>query len=246
LRKFILARHLLEIIPMRLQVFQHVAFEGPGEIARWARERGQELAMTPWHDGAGAPDLAKVDGLIVMGGPMNIYEHRAHPWLPAEKEFLARALEQGRPVVGICLGAQLLADVLGGRVHQNPVKEIGWWPVKWRAAARTAPGWDFLPRASTPLHWHGDTFSLPPGAQWLAETGECPRQAFAWGRQALGLQFHLEANETSLKALIKNCGDELTPGGPKVQTAAKLRQGLARHQPGNLPLLWKLLDEWFR
>ncbi len=231
---------------MRLHVFQHVAFEGPGEIARWARERGHVLRTTAWHDGAKAPDLAKVDGVVVMGGPMNIYEHRAYPWLKAEKEFLARALENGRPVVGVCLGAQLLADVLGGRVYQNPTREIGWWPVRWRAEARAAPGWKFLPKTSTPLHWHGDTFSLPPQAQWLAESDACAHQAFAWGRLALGLQFHLEANTQSLGAMVENCGDELKNGGAKVQTEGQIFKGLAKHQPGNLPLLWKLLDGWFQ
>jgi len=231
---------------MRLQVFQHVPFEGPAEIARWARERGHSLSVTPWYEGASAPDLAAIDGLIVMGGPMNIYEHRQYPWLRAEKEFLTQALEHGRPVVGICLGAQLLADVLGGRVYQNPVREIGWWPVRWREAARASPGWDFLPTTSTPLHWHGDTFSLPPAAQWLAETDDCAHQAFAWGRLALGLQFHLEASNESLGALIKHCGHELNGGGPRVQSAALLAEGLARHQPATLPLLWKLLDGWFR
>lgn len=231
---------------MRIHVFQHVPFEGPGEIARWAIERGHTLATTAWFDGVPALELAEVDGIIVMGGPMNIYEHRPHPWLLTEKKFLRRALEHGRPVVGVCLGAQLLADVLGGQVFQNSVREIGWWPVRWRGAARSAPGWDFLPSATTPLHWHGDTFSLPPGAQWLAESDDCAHQAFAWGRLALGLQFHLEANKESLDALIKNCGHELAGGGAKTQSADQLRNGLARHQPENLPLLWKLLDAWFR
>jgi GMP synthase-like glutamine amidotransferase len=231
---------------MRLQVFQHVPFEGPGEIARWARERGHALATTPWFAGAEAPDLAEVDGLIVMGGPMNIYEHRPHPWLKAEKEFLTQALEHGRPATGICLGAQLLADVLGGRVYQNSEREIGWWPVRWRATARAAPGWDFLPATTTPLHWHGDTFSLPPGAQWLAESEACAHQAFAWGRLALGLQFHLEASKDSLEALVKNCSHELTGGGRHVQSEGQVLDGWGRHQPDNLPLLWKLLDHWFR
>jgi GMP synthase-like glutamine amidotransferase len=231
---------------MRLHVFQHVAFEGPGEIARWARERGHALAFTRWFEGAPAPELDAVDGLVVMGGPMNIYEHRPHPWLRAEKEFLARALAGGRPVVGVCLGAQLLADVLGGRVYQNGTREIGWWPLRWRAEARAAPGWDFLPETSTPLHWHGDTFDLPPRAQWLAETPDCAHQAFAWGRLALGLQFHLEASAESMRGLLDNCAGELTPGAPRLQTADEIAAGLARHQPANLPLLWRLLDAWFR
>ena len=103
-----------------------------------------------------------------------------------------------------------------------------------------------LPPTSTPLHWHGDTFSLPPSAQWLAESDDCPHQAFAWGRLALGLQFHLEATDLSLNALIKNCGDELAPGGPRVQSAAQLTDGIPLHQPANTPLLWKILDHWFR
>jgi len=230
---------------MRIQIFQHIAFEEPGEIARWARQRGHVLKTTHWHAGDKAPDLAKVDGLVAMGGPMNIYEHRFHPWLAEEKKFLTKALENGRPVVGVCLGAQLLADVLGGRVYQNPAKEIGWWPVRWRKEARNAPGWKFLPAVSTPLHWHGDTFSLPPGAQWLAGSDACAHQAFAWGRLALGLQFHLEANEHLLEAMIENFGEELAQDSPKIQAAEAIRRGLLRHQPKNLPLLWNILDAWF-
>ena len=213
---------------MRLQVFQHVPFEGPGEIVRWAKERGHLLATTPWFDGAPAPDLNAVDGLIVMGGPMNIYEHRPHPWLRAEKEFLTRALEHGRPVVGVCLGAQLLADVLGGRVYQNPVREIGWWPVRWREAARKVPGLDFLTATSTPLHWHGDTFSLPQGAQLLASTGLTRHQAFALGPNVIGFQFHPEAGAGNFEAWLVGHAAELA--ATKIDVAA-LREEARRHGP---------------
>jgi GMP synthase-like glutamine amidotransferase len=232
---------------MRLQVFQHVPFEGPGEIARWADERGHKLAFTQWFDGAAPPALGKVDGIIALGGPMNIYDYRAYPWLRDEKAYLARALVQSRPVFGACLGAQLLADVLGGKVHQNPVREIGWWPVKWRTDARAAPGWDFLPAVSMPLHWHGDTFDLPPHAHWLADSPDCPHQAFAWGRLALGLQFHLEPDATIVHDWIgQMSAEELAPGQPRVQTAEQIAAGLIQYQPDNLVLLWKLLDKWFQ
>ena len=230
---------------MRIQVFQHVAFEGPRKLPA-----GRKSAGIRWRRHRGL--MARPRGFGGGGRPCR--HGRAHEYLRAPAASLVKSGKGfshaglgTRPASGeVCLGAQLLADVLGGRVCQNPVREIGWWPVRWRETARSAPGWNFLPKTTTPLHWHGDTFSLPPGAQWLAETDECAHQAFAWGRLALGLQFHLEASNDSLEALIKNCGEEVAGGGTRVQTTGQLREGLALHQRENLPFLWKLLDAWFR
>src|SRR4051812_36082961 len=114
---------------MRIHSLEHQAAEGPGKIADWAAARGHSIARTALYADEALPALEAFDVLVVMGGGMNIYQYRDYPWLPMEKAFLRRAIYAGKPILGICLGAQLLADVLGGKVYQNPEKEIGWFPV---------------------------------------------------------------------------------------------------------------------
>lgn len=224
----------------RLQCLQHVVFETPGEIGNWARERGMEVAVTHVYRGDPLPDPASFDGLILMGGPMNIYQDRGHPWLKAERAFLRRlAREGGKKMLGVCLGAQLLADALGGRVAQNPAIEIGWFPIR-----RKAPGADFFPEEATVLHWHGDTFELPDGAQWLAESDLCAHQAFLYQDRILGLQFHLEIERVGLAALCGAEAEILSPR-PGVQGAEELAAGYGRHADSNRNLLFRLLDRFF-
>jgi GMP synthase (glutamine-hydrolysing) len=169
---------------------------------------------------------------------MNIYQHRDYPWLVQEKEFLQRAIAAGKPVLGICLGAQLLADVLGGKVYQNPEKEIGWFPVRF--LDRGAP-FSTFPETMNVMHWHGDTFDLPPGSRLVAESIGCPRQAFVWGDRVVGLQFHLEMGAVNVADLANVSADDLTPGR-YVQSAAQLVE-----TPADLPTahaaLFALLDE---
>jgi GMP synthase-like glutamine amidotransferase len=153
---------------------------------------------------------ARVDWLIVMGGSMNVYEYRNHPWLREEKRFIETAIGQGKHVLGICLGAQLIADVLGAKVYQNQEKEIGWFPITLRPEARS-----FFADGPSPLevfHWHGDTFDLPSGATWLAESEGCKHQAFSYGRNVIALQFHLEMNAMTVRNLLEHCHSDLTPG----------------------------------
>jgi GMP synthase-like glutamine amidotransferase len=203
---------------MRIHSLEHQPAEGPARIADWAVARGHPLTRTALYADEPLPAMETFDLLVIMGGGMNIYQHRDYPWLVAEKEFLRRAIEAGKPILGICLGAQLLADVLGGKVYQNPEKEIGWFPVQF--LDRAAPFAAF-PETMNVMHWHGDTFDLPPDARLVAGSQGCPRQAFVWGDRVVGLQFHLEMGAVNVADLAHVSVEDLTPGR-FVQSAAQL------------------------
>ena len=198
---------------MRLHYIQHVAFEGPANIESWAKDHGWQVSATRTYRLETPPATDEFDWLVIMGGPMNIYEENEYPWLAAEKRFIAKAVESGKIVLGICLGAQLIADVLGGRVTRNGHKEIGWFPVTLSPQGLSSVPFQGFPERFLAFHWHGDTFSLPPGAVMLAESEACQAQAFsANGGRVLALQFHLESSVESVRALIQNCSDELVDG----------------------------------
>jgi len=186
---------------MRIHVFEHAVYEGIGTIADWAERGGHEVRFTRWELGETPPDPSTWDLLVVMGGPMNIYEEQEYPWLPAEKAMLDLVLAEDRPVLGICLGAQLLADRLGGPVGRNAWSEIGWQPVELTKAGAADPIFSALPERFEAFHWHGDTFALPPRGIHGAFSEACAAQAFRKGR-CLGLQFHLELSRDALAGLI--------------------------------------------
>ncbi len=227
---------------VKVHWFQHVEFEGLGLIEPWLRARGHEVTATRWWAGesAGVEALA-AEWLIVMGGPMNIYQHRDFPWLVEEKAAIAAAVHRGARVLGVCLGAQLIADVLGGKVMQNPEREIGWWPVRAVAAAESGTLRYAFPAEVTVLHWHGDTFTLPPGAVRLAESEGCAQQAFAWGERVLALQFHLEMGGAAVAEIATACADEFSAGGRWVQAAGEITEGAYAHAQAASGLLAKLL-----
>ena len=206
---------------MRIQVLQHVPFEGPAGIADWAASRGHPLTITHLYRGDTLPALDTFDRLAVMGGPMGIYDEQDHPWLVPEKAFLAAAIQAGKTIVGVCLGAQLLADCLSARVIHNAHKEIGWLPIELTPEALADPVFGPLAPGLTVYHWHGDTFPLPPGAVHLARSAGCEHQAFLHLGRVLGLQFHIETTPESLAALVTHCADEIVPG-PYVQDAATM------------------------
>jgi GMP synthase-like glutamine amidotransferase len=198
---------------MRLHYLQHVPFEGPANIGNWAQDQGWQISGTRLYRHEKLPGTDEFDWLVIMGGPMNIYEEREYPWLAAEKKFIREAVENDKIVLGVCLGAQLIADVLGGRVVRNTHKEIGWFPVTLRPEGLASTPFRGFPGEFPAFHWHGDTFSLPPGALMLAQSEACPAQAFsANGGRVLALQFHLESSIESIRALIQNCSDELVDG----------------------------------
>lgn len=203
---------------MKIHFFQHVPFEGLGIFEDWAKKPGNSLTSTRFYEDQKLPFVDICDLLIVMGGPMSIHDESAHPWLIKEKKFIEQALSRGKKVLGICLGAQLLADVLGAKVYQNTEKEIGWFPVRTEEKACGHTLLKGLQKEETVFHWHGETFDLPDGAISLFRSEACARQGFLFGNQALGLQFHPEITLDGIRALIENCGQELTKRGSFIQS----------------------------
>jgi len=206
----------------RIHWLQHVPFEGLGSMEPWIRNQGFSLTSTAFYAGQMPPSMDAFDWLIVMGGPMNIHEEERYEWLASEKRFVEQAIAVGKTVLGICLGAQLLADVLGARVYPGPHKEIGWFPIEKTVEAEGAPAAEFLPQRLEAFHWHGDTFDLPDGAVHLARSRACENQGFVYGQRVVGLQFHLETTPESAGDLIENCGHEIAAGGPFIQTPAAM------------------------
>jgi GMP synthase-like glutamine amidotransferase len=221
---------------MKLHWIQHVPFEGLGCIETWARERDTQISCTRLFAGDPLPEPNAFDLLVVMGGPMGIHDHGEYPWLPAEKAFLQSCITDGKSVLGICLGAQLIADALEASVYPGPHKEIGWMPVQRTPGA---PGW--LPEELTPFHWHGDTFDLPRDAVHLASSAACRNQGFVFRDRVVALQFHLETTVASMEALIGHCAHELV-NAPYIQTAAEMRRGGAEKAAAANAAMVQLLD----
>ena len=195
---------------MRVHYFQHVPFEGLGSIAPWLEAAGHKITNTRFFASAGLPDLKMIDLLVVMGGPMSVNDEKAYPWLVPEKRFIRKAIDSGKPVLGVCLGAQLIAKAMGAEVYPNIEKEIGWFPVQGVASINDAT-FSFSPSTKV-FHWHGETFDLPPGAILLARSEGCENQAFQIGPAVIGLQFHLETTPESAREIVANCRAELVPG----------------------------------
>ncbi|AAM06339.1 type 1 glutamine amidotransferase [Methanosarcina acetivorans] len=198
---------------MKIHCIQHVNFETPGTITEWIAQKNHFLSTTHLYENESFPKIETFDLLIVMGGPMNIYEYEKYTWLREEKAFLEKAITGGKAVLGICLGAQLLADVLKAEVFKNNYKEIGWFPVSAeRAEKAEIPLLEGIPEDFPAFHWHGDTFSLPGGAKRLFENEACKNQGFIYENRVIGLQFHLEMSNQTIKNVIENCRDELIEG----------------------------------
>lgn len=203
---------------MRIHYLQHVAFEGLGSMERELLDSGHVLSRTRLYAGDALPAQSGFDALIVMGGPMGVCDEATLPWLISEKHFIKAAIDAGKRVLGICLGAQLLAEVLGAQVCKNAFREIGWWPVTKRAECSGSALAAIFPDTAEVFHWHGDTFSLPERAQLLYTSSGCRNQGFVWEERVLALQFHLETIPASAEALVSHCSDELD-GSRYVQDA---------------------------
>ena len=208
---------------MRVHVLQHVEFEGLGSIAAWLRQQHARVSYTHFFAGDALPDSLDFDLLIVLGGPMSVHDTAQFPWLRAEQQFLRLAMQQQIAILGICLGAQLLATALGARVENNAEVEIGWLAVECHAAVPFK-----FPTSLSVLHWHGETFALPSQALSFASSARCRNQAFQIGTNIIGLQFHLEANAATVAQLLQHCAADLARLS-YFMSAEKLQQDSARY-----------------
>lgn len=194
---------------MRAHCLQHVAVEGPAYIAEWFAAGGHDLAITRLFEGEPLPDPIAVDLLVVMGGPMGAHDDAGVPWLAAEVAFIRQVIEAGTSVLGVCLGAQLVARALGADVRPNAEPEIGWFPV--RSVGPVTEGVFTFPAEITVFHWHGDTFELPDGAVHLADSDACANQAFQYGDRVIALQCHLEVTPVAVAGMTHVFGDHFRP-----------------------------------
>lgn len=226
---------------MQIHYLQHEPFEDPGTILEWAAAYGHSMTGTMVYKSEPVPRPEALDLLVVMGGSMSVYEENRWPWLAAEEAFIGEAIGAGKPVLGICLGAQLMASALGAEVRPNLHKEIGWFPVTLSAPAAGLPLFKGWPGSFEAFHWHGDTFEIPSGAVRAASSGACANQAFVYGRRAVGLQFHLESTGESVARLVSNCGHEIVAGKPYIQSIEQIRNP-GRPFPSMRRMLFGLLD----
>ncbi len=220
---------------MKLHYLQHVFFETPGAILDWAKKNKIQATGAHLYKNEPLPSLDDFDFLLVMGGPMGVQDEHLYPWLSPEKKFIESAIKAGKKVVGICLGAQLVAHALGARVYKSAFKEIGWFPIDWSDEARRPGLFPHLPQTQEVFHWHGDMFDIPEGAVRLAKSVGCENQAFLYDEQVLGFQCHLEITEEIIRAAVKEGAVELV-SAPYIQSAAEMLRRVNLCEPVNKTL----------
>jgi GMP synthase (glutamine-hydrolysing) len=228
-------------------VLRHVAHEHLGTIAEAFRRKKRAFRyIDVWKTGVVFPDPADVEALVIMGGPMGVYERKKYPFLTPELKFIKTFLATGRPALGVCLGSQLLAAALGGTVMKNKAKEIGWFPLDLTAVGQKDARLSEFPPTSVVFQWHGDTFTLPSKATLLARSPLCRRQAFRFRDNVYALQFHLEVTPTMIREWARQPGaeEEMSAVGPDVEIA--LKKGITAHAAALRLRARRFFDEWVR
>ena len=234
-------------VQLRVHYFQHIAGEGFGSCESYLKSKNAKISATEFFalpteyklDIEALPNVDEVDLLIIMGGTMSVNDEATYPWLVIEKRWLRRYIASGKPVIGLCLGGQLIASALGAKVSKNPQREIGWTAIQ---AVSPYPSDCFvMPEQCEVMQWHGETFALPQGAKRLAENTVCGNQAFQIGNNVIGFQFHPEITPVGLKNLLENEQEvelfvEQVPNVRDRLKQAVSHDALKKFQTGNLLL----------
>jgi GMP synthase - Glutamine amidotransferase domain len=210
---------------MNILAFRHFDFDDTSAFSEWAQWGGHQLKIVNPAFELDKKWLESTDLLLILGGPMSVYQEEAYPWLAAEKRFVKSAMEQGIKIIGICLGAQMLAEILGAKVYRHSIKEIGWHRIE--RTGEEHPWLQQMPGEFHSFQWHGDTFDLPEGATLLARSEACGHQAFAYGNDVLALQFHLETTPACMEQMLTRWAGELIEA-PYIQSAAEIRLNMQR------------------
>ena len=189
-------------MPKEILIIKHIGIEGPGSIEEFFRNTAWNLKIINLDKGEKLPGLGDKEAIISLGGPMNVYAEDKFLFLKEEDTFLRKAIKEEIPILGICLGAQILAKVCNAKVKKAKTKEVGWYKVSLTDAGRAEPLFMGLPKELTVFEWHEDTFEIPKGAQLLAESESCPNQVFRFGRNAYGMQFHIEVTPDMVESWL--------------------------------------------
>ena len=229
---------------MKIHCLQHVAYENPGTILEWAGSNNHSVTYTHFYKKKySLPAPGDFDMLLIMGGHMNVYEEERFLWLKEEKELIKAAIKAGKKVLGICLGAQLIAAALGNKVYKGEEKEIGFFPIEFTRDALNHSLFNHFKNPYPVFHWHSDTFEMPAGAALIASTKGCKHQAFLIEKNVMGLQFHIEMNEDCIEGMLLHDGRELSRKGNFIATAEEIFSSYD-HLEQNKKDLFILLDKF--
>jgi GMP synthase-like glutamine amidotransferase len=226
---------------LSIHTFMHVPFEGLGCIENWITVNNHSASYTKFYEPADLPKLADIDWLIIMGGPMSVHDEVEFPWLINEKRFIREAIEMGKAVIGICLGSQLIAEVLGSEIFPNKQKEIGWFDIQVTETGKSTAICEKFDTKFKAFHWHGETYNLPSGARHLFRSQACENQGFLYKEKVLGIQFHFEVTDKSLKAMLEGGESELIEN-ETVQSAEKILNNSGFIENSN-KMMFQILDK---
>lgn len=197
---------------MHVHTIIHAPFEKLGAIETWINEKNYQHSTTHTYKGEQLPDISNFDFLIIMGGPQSPLKVDQYPYLRDEILLAKKVIEHNKPLLGICLGAQLIGEALGAKTERSPNKEVGAYPIEVTKDGLEDPLFKLFPQQFDVMHWHNDMPGLPEGGKLLAKSAGCPRQAFSYGDRVYGFQFHLEMTPEVIKGMLEHCPEDITQG----------------------------------